>query len=306
MGPSQLVSFGWRPKTSITLHQLSFFLFFRLFSLFTTYGIESSDPSTRRSAIYLLLPAAWLEMFRYLGMYKFGVSLHYNDPNSAAWQNLEYGEGRCSHRYPRNIFINVFLAEHALRETVQRMEMMQHRIRSSHKVAYLESGVSKPGKWYLEYEMLQKKHYDQVRVLYEAESMLYTRPLKANYDRRRKNPKWYMQPELVQDCIDQGGCCSRACGCCAHRSRVTKGRGIGHCTTECRCCISLRGFELSEQEKNQVRDSMVSRLESEDVAYLLRMADAYFSVPSMLPDFPWVAFMYKIARSWWLRPQRKD
>jgi hypothetical protein len=174
-------------------------------------------------------------------------------------------------------------------------------------VAYLESGTCKPKNWHLEYERLQKKHYDQVRVLFEAESMLYTQPLKANYDRRRKNTKWYMQPVLVQDCMDQGGCCSRSCGCCGHRAIVTKGRGIGHCTTECRCCTSSRGFELSEHETNQARKSLVSRLENEDVAYLLRMADAYFSVPSMLPDFPWLNSMFRIAMlRWWQRHQRKD
>ncbi|KAJ5093076.1 hypothetical protein N7456_008937 [Penicillium angulare] len=63
----------------------------------------------------------------------------------------------------------------------------------------------------------------------------------------RSNPKWFMHRALCEDCAGKGGCCGRGCGCCA--KRLANGVPAGHCTLECPCCESARGFELDETEK---------------------------------------------------------
>lgn len=186
--------------------------------------------------------------------------------------------------------------------------MVQHKIRSSQKTALIDFDRTQLDKWTQELEDLQRKRYHRERALYEAESMLPTQPLKDNYNCRRKDPKWYMQEELDQDCIDQGGCCSRSCGCCDHRSGTGNRTGIGHCTVECWCCLSSRDFELSEQEKTEVRNSLNSRLRSDNPAFLIRMANVYFSkvypIPPKLeikPSSPEPEIEPKPTKTWWQR-----
>jgi hypothetical protein len=114
--------------------------------------------------------------------------------------------------------------------------------------------------------------------LYEAESMLPANPLKRNHEDIRKDPKWYMRKELVSDCAGRDGCCSsRGCGCCALRATEPYERGVGHCTVECSCCVSSRGFEPSPKERQEMKSAMRSRLESKTPAHLLNMLNAYFS-----------------------------
>lgn len=88
---------------------------------------------------------------------------------------------------------------------------------------------------------------------------------------------WFMCEEMVQDCSDRGGCCSRGCGCCARRRHLSKGeKGKGHCTSECWCCISCRGFDLPEEEKEEIASYMKRWLEEFSSPYLLNMANAFF------------------------------
>ena len=79
--------------------------------------------------------------------------------------------------------------------------------------------------------------------------------LEKGFKQCRSDPRWYMHPILVQDCVNRGGCCSRDCGCCVSRERETSSigeLGIGHCTVECGCCCEARGFELTTEEKKKV------------------------------------------------------
>lgn len=118
------------------------------------------------------------------------------------------------------------------------------------------------------------------RKLYDLESNLPQRPLKKIYDRIRQDPTWYLQKQLIQGCIANGGCCSRRCRCCEHRHlNSVRRNGIGHCTIRCGCCASHRGFRYTEEEKTDIREDLYDSLFSLNPAYLLTMTEAYFAMP---------------------------
>lgn len=79
--------------------------------------------------------------------------------------------------------------------------------------------------------------------------------LERAFKQWRSEPRWFMHPVLVEDCVNRGDCCGRSCGCCVSRERETSSvgpLGMGHCTVECGCCCNARGFELTAEEKKQL------------------------------------------------------
>ncbi|CAG7971468.1 unnamed protein product [Penicillium salamii] len=172
----------------------------------------------------------------------------------------------------RDTAIDVIITEHALREQVQREEAMNIRAASSEKLMAAEDQKPQSSNVKLNLE----------HALYRAVSMLEP-PDKIAYDALRRDPNWFMSEGLVEDCIDSGGCCSRQCGCCAWRRPLGAHKGKGHCTSECWCCIRFRGYELSENQKEEIRENMKFRLRSRKCLtsspYLLRMATWFFYPP---------------------------
>ncbi|CAG8429218.1 unnamed protein product [Penicillium salamii] len=188
----------------------------------------------------------------------------------------------------RDTAIDVIIAEHVLREQVQREEARNIRTTACEKSMAAED---------------QKTQSENVKstlehALYRAVSMLEP-PNKLVYDALRRDPKWFMRNPLVEDCIDSGGCCSRQCRCCAERCPLGAHKGQGHCTSECWCCAEFRGYELSSQQKKDIRESMEARLRyrghCDFSPYLLRMASGFFS-PSKPP---------KPKENWWFRTGRQ-
>lgn len=123
-------------------------------------------------------------------------------------------------------------------------------------------------------EDIKEVTWNIAQALYNTESMLPQRPLRKIYDEIRQNPAWYLRKELIQACMRRGGCCGRSCGCCEKRC-LAKGRGIGHCTTECWCCEATRGHPVTEEE------DLEDGLNSENPSHLLTMTEAYFSKPGI-------------------------
>lgn len=72
------------------------------------------------------------------------------------------------------------------------------------------------------------------------------------FDLWRSHPTWYMHEVLVEDCVRKQGCCSRGCGCCAKRQLSTRQLAAGHCALTCGCCRTARGFELTQEEQNEI------------------------------------------------------
>ncbi|KAF9244391.1 hypothetical protein DTO013E5_5940 [Penicillium roqueforti] len=134
-------------------------------------------------------------------------------------------------------------------------------------------------------EVLQKEYWYQECELHKWQSSIPGGPMKLAYESLRKNPKWYMQNELIKDCAGRGGCCGRECGCCEKReSTPEKSMGAGHCTTGCACCSSFRGCELTAQEKKNIRDALRAALKYSNSAYLLSMSRAYIIRDRKLSD----------------------
>lgn len=125
-----------------------------------------------------------------------------------------------------------------------------------------------------------KKH---VPIKYEHStnrSVLCVGSLRRGYMSVKSNPAWYLREELVEDCVSRGGCCSRDCGCCERRRLSAKnGKGIGHCTVECMCCIHDQGSEFTAEEKKDFNGWFGKMLRSNNPAFLLRITNAYFSKP---------------------------
>ncbi|KAJ5736021.1 uncharacterized protein N7483_001146 [Penicillium malachiteum] len=72
----------------------------------------------------------------------------------------------------------------------------------------------------------------------------------------RPQPEWYLHKTLVQDCVDRGGCCGRACGCCQkrkHQLEPNRRLGVGHCTVECGCCEAAHGFAFTDKQKETMK-----------------------------------------------------
>lgn len=177
----------------------------------------------------------------------------------------------------RLIATDLIIAEHALREQTQREEALKHRVTALQKATAVDfdSYKTQLEEANEQLEEAKRQYPRKEQALYRAESMLP--PIFRDvYDSIRHDAAWFMCEGMVQDCSDRGGCCSRGCGCCAQRHLSEKKKGIGHCTSECWCCISFRGFELPEQEKEEITNGIESRLNKYPSPYLLYMADSFF------------------------------
>lgn len=213
-----------------------------------------------------------------------------NDRPEDDWYCLEFGLGL----YHRSVFVEVICAEGSLRAMVQRVEMVKQKIKALEKAATIENNKSQLADWEKELELLQRKCWKQELKLYELEQMIPEWPLKHNYDLLRESGAWYMRKELAKDCADQGGCCSRSCGCCGQRHLDSeRKKGIGHCTLECSCCSIYRVAELSAVEKAEISGRLRDNLENKNPSFLLRMSEAYFLGPGP------AVYSTSMWESWW-------
>lgn len=132
-------------------------------------------------------------------------------------------------------------------------------------------------------DRLSKNYWLLERELYKAESLLPSGPFRRAYDTWRSNPKWYLHPDLTNDCAGRGGCCGRRCGCCEKREPTPeRRRGVGHCTIECICCSEARGFELSSTDADmdweKATMSILSAFESpSNMTYYSRYMRSFFT-----------------------------
>ncbi|CAI7637959.1 unnamed protein product [Penicillium bialowiezense] len=178
--------------------------------------------------------------------------------------------------------VEVIIAEHALREHAQRTETMNIRAIASQKAAAVNHDPSQSTGDTEMLDDIKRQRLEKERALYRVVSLL-PESERQFYDELRSDPAWFMNEGLYKDCSDQGGCCSRQCGCCAKR-HLEAGKGAGHCTPECWCCINDRGFDLSEYTKKEIREDMKLRLNksgghSSISPYLLNMVTWNFLPP---------------------------
>lgn len=202
---------------------------------------------------------------------KFLPVLHYAD-NGTNYR-IQYGQNLNCGAF---VFIDVLLAELRLREQIQAKEYL---ISESGALRYKDSHFdNNPPEYDNRLEDIRKRIDFLMVDLYNCESMLPGLPVKQEYHKLRKNPKWYLRKELVEDCIQKGGCCARDCGCCKKRhlnSQIIK--GIGHCTVECGCCTRNRGYEFTAEDKEKLAQKTTNSLKSANPSCLIPMIEAFFS-----------------------------
>lgn len=198
---------------------------------------------------------------------------HRRRHNNNLRYNLAYGESDLE-IWPENI-TEIILADHALRELKQREEALHHRVTALQKAKTLESDSSEFDNASEQLEKTRAQVPGKEYELYRAVSMLDPYFKHLHHD-LRDNAQWFMRQDMVRDCSDRGGCCSRNCGCCSHRQLFKGTKGDGHCTTECWCCTVFRGFELSADEKEAISKDLRDRLKAEESGYLLTMANSFF------------------------------
>lgn len=169
------------------------------------------------------------------------------------------------------------MGDYHVRELAQQEETLKEKGQALRKMRNADEDEAQLQKMEEEQEALRKKCWYQEWELYNWQCSIPSGPIKLSYESLRKNPKWYMQKELIKDCAARGGCCGRDCGCCEKRES-TPGRnmGAGHCTTGCACCLSFRGCELTATERDDIRDALKANLEDRNMRnYLLTLSRAY-------------------------------
>ncbi|KAJ5116319.1 hypothetical protein N7456_000667 [Penicillium angulare] len=175
----------------------------------------------------------------------------------------------------RDVISNVLIAEYALREATQ------FEIVLSEKWQNLQDGEDSEATLTELEDVIKAQKFCRLHIcckeqdLYHAVSML-PEPLKREYDHLRTKPTWYMRKSLIDDCAAQGGCCRRSCGCCEKRHFVTRGKGSGHCTLDCACCISYRLFDFSDNWKMKFRSKMAKNLQDPNMSFLIRLGNTFF------------------------------
>lgn len=174
------------------------------------------------------------------------------------------------------VFVDLLLAEVRLREQVQIEEYLLTKPQDPRREKL--SDETEPPQYDERLEQVRKEIGICALDLYNRESMLPDPPLRQMYNKLRKDPKWYLRKELVDDCIAKEGCCARECGCCEKR-HVGEGtrKGIGHCTVECGCCAIHRRFEFTKKEKDKLARTRHDLLRHNNPSYLIASLEPFFS-----------------------------
>ncbi|KAJ5490345.1 hypothetical protein N7453_011170 [Penicillium expansum] len=167
----------------------------------------------------------------------------------------------------RSTLIELFLAEHALRELTQREEWLHHKVIALQKAMAIASNEKSDMTQFKNannnLKETQAQYPKMEYTLYLAECRFHLE-LKDAYDSLRHDAKWFMREEM------------------RHLSERKKGRG--HCTTECECCIGFRGFELPEKQKQEMSNEFETMLKEFNSAYAIHLANCFFCPLKLKPQ----------------------
>lgn len=144
--------------------------------------------------------ADWHKAFEKFGLFR--PVDRYSDEGTN--HRLKYGKNlECA----IDIFVELLLAEVQLREQVQIEEYLLTKPQDlqGEKFSY----ETEPPPYDEKLEQVRKEISICAFDLYNCESMLPDPPLRQMYNKFRKDPKWYLRKELVDDCIAKEGCCAR-------------------------------------------------------------------------------------------------
>ncbi|KAJ6109858.1 hypothetical protein N7486_002093 [Penicillium sp. IBT 16267x] len=160
--------------------------------------------------------------------------------------------------------IEIIVAHYNLRAAVQRAEYLEKNMfnRAQTKLKTVFNA-----KFHQEKKLIARNISILEKNLYECESKISLGSgLRKSYNLLRTNLAWYLRSELIDDCIELGGCCGRSCGCCKARQTSKWIKGAGHCTVE-----------FTDEEKESIGDQLKRMLDRNHPYYLITMTMGYFS-----------------------------
>lgn len=174
--------------------------------------------------------------------------------------------------------INLFLRNRFLRLLVQTEECLCEKYKRS--LGFLDDSEWEPLFFLHLLDHVSKTYQQSQRQLIKYHLELPEGPIKSALKISRADPKWYLQPVLIKDCAEQGGCCGRSCRCCEKRQKKP-GRelGVGHCTIECGCCATNRGSHpiTIEEKIEDFRGIWLALNDPSDRSYYRRTMRAFIT-----------------------------
>lgn len=127
-----------------------------------------------------------------------------------------------------------------------------------------------------ELEQLSRKYWECFRWRCRLEANVAYGDFGRAFNQHRKNPDWYLNELLRQDCIMRGGCCERSCGCCETVRGNRQGlRARGHCTSACGCCIRTYESKVDMGKPNKDVEDFPFDIAELKTPYSRRMYYAY-------------------------------
>lgn len=179
---------------------------------------------------------------------------------------------------PNDLCRQLMNRETRLSQLAQREEILSERHQSLKMTSNSEEDKAQLSKLYQNLEQTRKEYWFTEREVFTKEALLPVSPLRKAYHLWRSDPTWYLHPHLVADCVGNGGCCGRDCGCCEARLHIAdKRRGAGHFTAECGCCAKSRGFDLhvpaDGKRAHEIYNAPIKRSLNDD--YYKRIMRAY-------------------------------
>ncbi|KAJ5975002.1 hypothetical protein N7481_008709 [Penicillium waksmanii] len=173
---------------------------------------------------------------------------------------------------------NLIESDLRLRELTQREEVIRQQYQAI-KFLSPENRREAHMKYPQLLDSISKEYWEEERSYYYLEASLLNGPVTRAYSKNRENPRWYLHKDLRNDCAGKGGCCGRGCGCCENREIIPgRMKGVGHCTSECGCCIQNRDFELTpEEEEKLVKIRFDTLNDDRNRTYRRRLLEAFLS-----------------------------
>lgn len=157
-----------------------------------------------------------------------------------AWELFDWAQGMMEMEI---MFSSAVQRENVVKEEIERLETNP-----------LLSDEKQRPTLYEELARLEREFWSLERTLAVVAADCPSEPAKDAYLALRKRNRWHLTSQwLREDCVQRGGCCGRSCRCCEQRMESHRGYGRGHCTAQCGCCSRLRGAELTDAQREEMR-----------------------------------------------------
>ncbi|KAJ5191775.1 uncharacterized protein N7498_010760 [Penicillium cinerascens] len=113
-------------------------------------------------------------------------------------------DGHPNYLFP-NGYINEIIRQNImLRQITQEEENISERYGALKLETTTEENKKQLSEWLQRLEDLSREYWFHERDLYQLESRFPVGPLRRAYDSWRSNSKWYLHPDLVNECAGRG------------------------------------------------------------------------------------------------------